>query len=274
MYDALTELSDLSLLLQDRCLSLSEANGCIDRTIRIFDSMAENHGPKFKEVNDAFAKSDIEFKNVKLATNKSIPKIIPSQFFRSLANNLRSRLFTTQVSHVSSVNDNKFKEKYTQLLKDLDYLDAKNWPDDCDILYGDENIRRLAKQFQVDEISSVRGFRVFIDTKDSSKILDLKPLLDAINTVAISSSECERVFSSMNNIVTSKRNALSTTNMSSLLYIHCIGPPVNLFEPSCYVKSWIRSGNRSADEVCCPKRNVNDEEHTYQNMWSLFNKKQ
>lgn len=51
MYDALTELADLSLLLQDRCLSLSEA--CIDRTIRIFDSMAENHGPKFKEVNDA-----------------------------------------------------------------------------------------------------------------------------------------------------------------------------------------------------------------------------
>jgi len=150
---------------------------------------------------------------------------------------------------------------------------VKNWPDDCDILYGDENIRRLAKLFQVDEISSVRGFRMFIDTKDSSKILDLKTLLDAINTVAISSSECERVFSSMNNIDTSKRNALSTTNMSSLLYIHCIGPPVNLFEPNCYVASWIRSGNRSADEVCCPKRNVNDEEHTYQNMWSLFNKK-
>jgi len=92
MYDALTELADLSLLLQDRCLSLSEANSCIDRTIRIFDSMAENHGPKLKEVNDTFAKADAVFKNVKLATNKSIPKIIPSQFFRSLANNLRSRL--------------------------------------------------------------------------------------------------------------------------------------------------------------------------------------
>lgn len=98
MYDALTELADLSLLLQDRCLSLSEANSCIDRTIRIFDSMAENYGPKLKEVNDTFAKADAVFKNVKLATNKSIPKIIPSQFFRSLANNLRSRLFTTQAS--------------------------------------------------------------------------------------------------------------------------------------------------------------------------------
>lgn len=274
MYDALAELADLSLLLQDRCLSMSEANGSIDRTIRIFDSMAENHGPKFKEVNDVCAKAEPLFKNVKLSNNKAIPKIISSQFFRSLANNLRSRLFTTQASHVSSVNDNQFKENYTQLLKDLDYLDMKNWPDDCDVMYGDENIRRLAKQFQVDEVSSVRGFRMFLDSKSNSKVFDLKPLLDAINTVAISSSECERVFSSMNNIVTQKRNALSTTNLSSLLYIHCVGPPVNLFEPGRYVTSWIRKGNRSADEVCCPKRNINDEEHTYKNMWSLLNKKQ
>jgi len=133
------------------------------------------------------------FKNVKLATNKSIPKIISSQFFRSLANNLRSRLFTTQASHLSTVNDNQFKEKYIiQLLKD--YLDMKNWPDDCDVLYGNENIRRLTNQFQIDEVSFVRRFRVFIDTKNSSKILDHEPLLNAINTVAISSSECERVF--------------------------------------------------------------------------------
>lgn len=54
--------------------------------------------PKLKEVNDAFAKADAEFKNVKLATNKSIPKIISSQFFKSLANNFRSWLFTTQAS--------------------------------------------------------------------------------------------------------------------------------------------------------------------------------
>lgn len=112
-----------------------------------------------------------------------------------------------------------------------------------------------------------------IDTKKNSKILDLKPLLDAINTVAILSSEFERVFSYMNNIVTPKRYALSTTNISSILYIQCIGPPVNVFEPGRYLTSLIRKGNRSADEVCCRKRNVNDEEHTYQKyMWSLLNK--
>jgi isopentenyl phosphate kinase len=127
------------------------------------------------------------FKNVRLANNKSISKIISLQFFRRLANNLRNRLFTIQASHVLSINDNQFKEKCTQILKDLDFLDMKNWPGDCDILYGDEIIRRLAKQFQVDEVSFVRGFCVITDTRNSSKILNLKPLLDAINIVAISS---------------------------------------------------------------------------------------
>lgn len=49
---------------------------------------------------------------------------------------------------------------------------------------------------------------MFIDTKNSSKILDLKPLLDAINTVAKPSPECEHVFSSMNNIVTPKKTII------------------------------------------------------------------
>lgn len=63
--------------------------------------------------------------------------------------------------------------------------------------------------------------------------------------------------------------------MSSLLYIHCIGSLVNLFEPSNYVSFWIRNGNRSADEEFCPKRSrTNDLQYTYQNMWSLLNQKQ
>lgn len=40
MYDGLSELADLSLQLQERSISLSGANRAIERTIRIFDSMA------------------------------------------------------------------------------------------------------------------------------------------------------------------------------------------------------------------------------------------
>lgn len=44
----------------------------------------------------------------------------------------------------------------------------------------------------MDEKSSVRGFRELKEKKDHSLISDLKPLITAVNTIAISSSECER----------------------------------------------------------------------------------
>lgn len=50
MDDVLTGSTDLFFVLKKRCLSLTEANNCVDLTIRIFDSMAENHDLKFKEV--------------------------------------------------------------------------------------------------------------------------------------------------------------------------------------------------------------------------------
>lgn len=66
-------------------------------------------------------------------------------------------------------------------------------------------------------------------------ILDPNPLL-----IAISSSECERAFSSINNLVTTKRNALSPTHILSLMFIYCVGPPVKTCNPDSYVLSWIR----------------------------------
>lgn len=77
------------------------------------------------------------FKNVKLSNNKVIPKIIPSQFFRSLVNNLQSRLFTVQASHVGTCDNNLFKDQYNMLLADLDMLDPKTWPDKFDFQHGE-----------------------------------------------------------------------------------------------------------------------------------------
>jgi len=63
-------------------------------------------------------------KDVLLTNNSSVPKINSGQFFKSLANNMRSRLFTFQASH-SSTADNIFKEIYDELLKDLDVLNEQ-----------------------------------------------------------------------------------------------------------------------------------------------------
>jgi len=233
----------------------------------VFDSMAENYGPKTKEAIDSCEEQS--FKGIPLITNKAIPKINPLQFFRSLSNNLRSRLFTTQSSNVS-MQGNEFKNIYTQLLSHLDVLDPKNWPDQFDIQYGDSAVRRLANVFQVDERSAINGFREFKDLKDGSTVLDLRPLLTAIKIVAISFSECERAFSSMNNIVTTKRNALNPKSISSLMLINCVGPPVHMFVPEPYVVSCIQRGKRCADEVNCPKRQNIEENHSYVKLWNIL----
>lgn len=88
------------------------------------------------------------------------------------------------------------------------------------------------------KLLGIRGFRKFKDTNDSLGINYILPLLTAVKTIiAISSSECERSFSVMNKIVTSKRNALITDHISSLVFINCIQSPVQLFKPDHYAKS-------------------------------------
>lgn len=64
------------------------------------------------------------FKDVPLTNNRSVRKINSGQFFKSLVNNMRSRLFTFQASH-SATSGNIFKEKYDELLKDLDVLNKQ-----------------------------------------------------------------------------------------------------------------------------------------------------
>ncbi|KAL4136198.1 hypothetical protein QTP88_007761 [Uroleucon formosanum] len=178
------------------------------------------------------------------------------------------KLFTTQATHVSK-NKNDFKSEFDELIKDLDVLNSNNWPDYVDILYGDDCVRRLITRFHLDEKTTIRGFREFKDTKDSSQINYLHPLLTAVRIIAISSSESERSFSAMNNIVTSKRNALTTGHISSLVFINCIGPPIQLFKPDHYAGSWIKSGKRNSDEVNCPKRTFKNEDSSYVNLWTL-----
>ncbi|KAL4134817.1 hypothetical protein QTP88_006526 [Uroleucon formosanum] len=117
-------------------------------------------------------------------------------------------------------------------LINLDVLQQTNWPDNCDIQLN----------------------------------TDLNSLLTAIKTIAISSSECESAFSIMNNLVTNKRNPLSSSHISSLMLINCVGPPVQKFKPDSYVLCWIRRGKISAKEECYPKRNNTEVSHNYEHL--------
>jgi len=75
----------------------------------------------------------------------------------------------------------------------------------------------------------------------------------------------------MNNILTPKRNALSSKHLCSLLFKNCVGPTVKLFIPIPYVYTWISNGRRIADEVCCQKRQIKDiDDASYMSLWTLF----
>jgi len=93
--------------------------------------------------------------------------------------------------------------------------------------------------------------------------------MTAVNTIGyflFSSAECERSFSSMNENVSSERKVLqdmTSDHISSLAFIDCIGPPIDKFNPNIYIKTWILSGKRSADERCCPKSKKKDENASY-----------
>lgn len=269
LYDGLTELSDLSIELQKRDQSFVNAHKSIERTIRVLNSMANTNGPRNEEVSNA-CKIQM-FKGIILEHKNSVIKINAGQFFTSLANNLKQRLFTTQSTKVSSVESNDpSRDIFNNLLADLDMISPNNWPDSCDIQYGDTSIRRLSKIFKVDEQASVRGFREYKDFPSSLND-NIKPLMNAVKTLAISSAECERSFSSMNEIVSSKRSLLTSDHISSLAFINCTGPPVNNFKPLPYIKTWLVSGKRSAIEENCPKRlKVNDK--TYKSIWSCLEK--
>ncbi|XP_050065588.1 E3 SUMO-protein ligase KIAA1586-like [Aphis gossypii] len=155
LFDALTELSDLSLELQKRCLKLPEAHNLIRRQILIFESMSEN-------CYDGYYKKAEEY--------------------------------------------------------------------NCSLT------------FKINERESIRGFREYVDNK-SIIPNNLKPLIVAVNSLVVSTAECERLFSAMNIIHNDARNSLKVS------------------------RSWILKGRRSADHTQCVSKQPISFNTEYESLW-------
>lgn len=266
MYDALTELSDLSRMLQKRDMTLPEAEKLLVRETRVFESMVSSPGPYMEAVLQA--QKEKSFKNVALHENERIVKINAGQFFRSLAENIKSRMTPSTSSHVSTQSSLHGGEN--QLMNDLMVLQPNKWPEGkLDIQYGDAEVLHLCDRLKVDRRGSIQAFREYKEQRGSTTPAGLKPLLQAVNTIAVSTSECERAFSGMNDILSAKRNSIAISRLSNLIFLKCNGPPLEQFNPHSYVRSWLAKGRRSADERACeaPNHSSKDEPKT---CWSLF----
>lgn len=184
---------------------------------------------------------------------------------------------TTSSSNVSRNEKNRQDNEKTfkNLLDNIEKLNPKNWPLSNDgqienIQFGDCNIRNLCQQFQIDEKSTIQSFRIYkMDLGKKEIPEDLKPLYKSIATIPVSTSECERNFSSMNEIMSPLRTSLNIKTVAALLFINCVGPPLTKFEPEKYVRSWLLNGRHSADDTASRKRNQKCDK-TYEPLWKLL----
>jgi hypothetical protein len=114
MLDALTKLQHLSLKLQDRNVTLSEAHHLISQKYHVFQSMTQNPGEFYEAAQNAANK--LEFKEIKLEFGKA-HKISQQDFFQKLSDNISIRMITTRASHIPSGSDTLLnREKYNQLV--------------------------------------------------------------------------------------------------------------------------------------------------------------
>ena len=102
--------------------------------------------------------------------------------------------------------------------------------------FGREEILSLCERYNFEASEVLAGFNEFLISNGRITLASLKPLLDILYTVPISTAECERGFSQMNLISSDLRSSLTTRNLSNLMFIKLNGPHFENWSPSLYVK--------------------------------------
>uniref|UniRef100_A0A8D2KSJ0 HAT C-terminal dimerisation domain-containing protein n=1 Tax=Varanus komodoensis TaxID=61221 RepID=A0A8D2KSJ0_VARKO len=224
---ALQELSELSLDLQDHNMDLYKANKKIKILVQVFEERRQNFGPYYKCA--VAAVRDLRFRGVLLheKDSRKDPPIDPSTFYTKLKESIEKRLLDSKGDELA----------YWSRI-----LDQKHWPEDVNtqLTFGEVEIRNLSIRLQLNEREMIRGFHEYILEKTYPE--KLLHLIRTLNTIPISSSECERGFSQMNLIASPTRASLKTKTISALLFIKLVRPPLRCFDPSKYIEMWLLRG--------------------------------
>jgi hypothetical protein len=243
LLDALSEVAMFSQYLQKDDATLASSYGVLRQTIRALRNQKEGlAGDASIELGDGKTFRGVEIK----ADSK--PQLNKSQFLQALMDNLSSRLECTVASNRSATADSQHRDELIQLLDEIDMLNSDKWPSYVESPWpaGEEKLRKLCSRLNKAYLPVQKAFRNFID--DSSTVpAEIKDLQSCILAYPVSSSDCERGFSTMNLICTKQRNRLLVANISDLLFVSLVGPPVHEFNPEPYVKEWLKEHRDATD---------------------------
>ena len=186
---------------------------------------------------------------------------------------LRLRLYTTVANNCDEPSAKKRKSDFEQFFNQIEKLQVEEFSNNTSPRYGESEVEELAKMFHLNSSSIRRDFVVYKMSGGRKELNELKKLKIALQTLSASNSECERGFSTMNNIITPHRNQITTSNASSLLFISQIGEPFQTWNPEKYVKTWLEKGRRAAFHVNCKQRVrpvVTENADYYQSIWNVL----
>lgn len=258
MLDALKELSILSKTLQGESCSLTDAFKLLKRTIRALKNQKDGHGDFYKEY--LICMNSGTFRDIQLGSKGTF--LNKDAFLQALVDNLTSRM-NRNVSLEDGIEINA-------LLDSFDVLNSSKWPAGVESPWvsGEIKLKNICDLFSLSIDEFREDFRNFIDDPISqpNSIVRLQSI---VNTLPVSSADCERGFSLMNVICSDLRSTLTVQHISNLMLISLVGPPVVRFNPDPYVKIWLRSNHRSADDT---RTRIVQAKHCvrYANLWEFL----
>ena len=175
------------------------------RLVLVFEARKTRPGQAYIEAMKSVESG--EFHGTIIVDSRAMPLIDPSQFHQSLADNLRRRLLTTASSrNILDKAADADATAYKQLLTDIEMLDPTSWKADATLVDGDMSISRLSRRFRLNERQAIDGFRDFFHSTSNQPPAKLKPLCQAVDCLIVSTAECERAFSVMNDIASDVRH--------------------------------------------------------------------
>lgn len=199
-------LSDLSLALQRDDITLTRADRLIARQIEVFSNRKEKPGVYYSEAIRAVAAGT--FCDVTLNASSKKREINSKQFYQGLVDSMTARLI--------SATDKNVRDLVT-------IVDREHYQGVFDSDHGEAELRALCAMFNLVLAEMKQAFRDYKDSKGNNISTTFKQLLNAVDTIPVSTAACERGFSLMNDICTSLRSQLTVSHLSSLMFINVLG---------------------------------------------------